>query len=125
MAFLHNGNLNPTTIFSFYPCIRDSVYLEGLKEGDTIQSENPYFFQNANGYLAIDDRFTSFKIMRDGKLIQSINLSWNKLCATETSVTPNSSVQTRQASTGISSLMVLSVGILVVVVTRRFFRARK
>jgi len=125
MAFLHNGNLNPTIIFSFYPCNRDSVFLEGLKEGESIQSEDPYFFQNANGYLAIDDRFTSFKIMRSGKLIQSINLSWDKICTVQTETAPKIVAQTHQGSTGISSLMVLSAGIVVVLITQRFFRARK
>lgn len=129
MAYLHNGDLKPTTIFSFYPCIHDSVYLEGLKEGEIIQSSNPFFFQNANGYLAIDDRFTSMQIAKDGIVVQIINLTWDKTCTTQSETHPiiagNGAGNQPQLNYGYSSMMVLSAGMLVIIIARRFFRAHK
>jgi hypothetical protein len=125
MAYLHNGNQNPTTVFSFYPCISDSVYLEGLKEGESIQSKEPYFFQNANGYLAIDDRFTSFTISRNGETIQSISLRWNKTCTSQTETQAIIKPEQTPMNPGFSSMMVLSAGILAIVAARRFFHAHK
>ena len=125
MAYLHNGNQNPTTVFSFYPCVRDFVYLEGLKEGESIQSSEPYFFQNANGYLAIDDRFTSFTITGNGETIQSINLNWNKTCSSRTETQVIVKPEPTPLHTGYSSMMVLSAGILAIIVARRFFHAHK
>jgi len=126
MAFLHNGNLIPTTVFSFYPCDRDSVYLEGLREGESIQSEDPYFFQNANGYLAIDDRFKSLQITRSNAVIQSINLRWNKTCTNEqTEMNENIVQATNLGNVGFSSMMVFTAGIAVIVITKRFFHAHK
>lgn len=125
MAYLHNGNDQPTTTFSFYPCGNDSVYLEGLLEGESILSETPYFYQNANGYLAIDDRFMSLIITKNGNKLRTINLDWNNSCIDKTLVAPAINVDQHASSIGLNSLMVVSVGILTIILARRLFREHR
>ena len=131
MAYLHNGNFQPTTVFSFYPCGNDSIYLEGLKEGELILSETPYFYQNANGFLAIDDRFTSFIITKNEKSIQTINLEWKNSCMEKTQVVPIVPVvpgvkaDPIPSGAGWNALMVLSIGIVTIILARRFFREHR
>ncbi len=121
MAFLHNGNLKPTTLFSVYPCNRDSVYLEGLKEGESLLSNNPYYFQDANGYVAIDDRFSTFFILSHGKTVQTLHLSWNSICATESEIVPTTLIDTQLMNSGFGLFSVLSVCVLTFILARRYF----
>jgi hypothetical protein len=129
MAYLHKGDLKQTTIFSFDACLRDSVFLLGMQEGESIQSINPYFFQNADGYLAIDDRFTSLRIVKNGELVQTIDISWEKSCTIQTEILPTNKDYAQGDGPlfqiGFGSILVLSAGMLVVMISRRFQNAKK
>jgi hypothetical protein len=128
MAFLHIGDQKQTTIFSFNSCRRDFVFLEGLTEGETIRSTVPYFFQNANGYLAIDDRFTTLQVIKNSNVVQTINITWNRTCAIQAEIETSgqNAAQEHQASFrfGIDPMMVLLAGIMVIAISRRFFNAK-
>lgn len=125
MAFLHKGDLKPTTIFTFYPCVRDAVYLEGLKEGESITSIQPFFYQNANGYLAIDDRFVSLQITRNDQVIKTMDLSWNTQCSSQTQTIQKNIAYPVYYHYGFGAMMVLSAGMVTILIARRFFREKQ
>jgi hypothetical protein len=125
MAFLHNGSLLPTTVFSFYPCNVDSIFLAGMREGDTLISIRPEFFQNANGYVAIDDRFTSLQVMRDGIAVQILNLTWHTDCVSQVLDTSDPPFVSDRNTYGFGWILVIGAGVLTIAILRRFFNGNR
>jgi hypothetical protein len=83
---LTNQNSEETTSFNYGSCGVSRVYINGLKEGELLVSEDPFYIQNTNGVLAgIDQRFTSFKLVKDEKVINTIQLNWKNNCVETTS----------------------------------------
>jgi len=78
---IKNQNSEETTSFNYGNCGYSQVYLSGLKEGELLISDVPFYIQNTNGVLAgIDQRFTSFKLVRDDVVMDTIQLSWKGNC---------------------------------------------
>jgi hypothetical protein len=125
MAFLHKGDLLPTSVFNFYPCDVDAIFLAGLKEGDVLISMRPEFFQNANGYLAIDDRFTSLQILRKGIPVQTMNLTWNTQCGSKVLETYVPIAVAENNMDGIGWIFVLGAGILTIAFFGRFIHGNR
>lgn len=78
---LTNQNAEETTSFNYGSCGYSQVYLSGLKEGELLVSDVPFYIQNTNGILAgIDQRFTSFKLIKGEEVMDTIQLSWKSNC---------------------------------------------
>lgn len=106
-----NQDYVETTEFTYGNCGYSRVYLSGLKEGESIISEDPFLIQNVNGVIAgIDERFTSLKLVKNQEVIQTIRLNWTNSCQ-ETVNTVLSIVSNRQRSyieaLGIPTLLVI------------------
>ncbi len=66
-------------------CGFSKVYLEGLKEGELIVSDQPFMIQNTNGLMVgIDQRFTILKHVKNNSVIDTLSLKWNESCKTQT-----------------------------------------
>ena len=87
MTYLHDGDERAITTFEFYPCRSDKIYISGLRNGDYIQSEKPYYFQNQNGrVVGIDTRFNEFKVFDTNQtLINKLFINWKVDCVQEVS----------------------------------------
>jgi hypothetical protein len=92
-----------TTSFQYGSCGNSQVYLNGLKEGEVLVSEYPFYIQNSNGVLAgVDQRFTTFKLVKNTEVISTVQLSWSNNCVNKTSellsyeigISPQSLIQT-------------------------------
>jgi len=96
MTYFHDGDEKATVTFQFYPCRSDKIYISGLINGDYMQSEEPYYFQNQNGrVVGIDTRFTEFKVFDTNQtLINTLYIDWKVDCVQEMTKekieTPNS-----------------------------------
>ncbi len=106
-----NQDYVETTEFTYGNCGYSRVYLSGLKEGESVISEDPFLIQNVNGVIAgIDERFTSLKLVKNQEVIQTIRLNWTNSCQ-ETANTVLSIVSNRQRSyieaLGIPTLLVI------------------
>ncbi len=78
---LSNQNSEETTSFNYGSCGISRVYLNGLKEGELLVSDDPFYIQNTNGVLAgIDQRFTTFNLVKDEKVMTTIQLNWRSNC---------------------------------------------
>ncbi|MHC1736177.1 MAG: hypothetical protein AB9921_10960 [Erysipelotrichaceae bacterium] len=124
MAYLHTGDNQATTSFSYYPCETESVYITGLKSDEMLLSSSPYFQQNADGYLAIDDRFMTLYIMKDGSLTQRFDLQWKTGCATQSIVEQTPGQQLKQSFPSQPWLTVIAAGILTILVARMVFHEK-
>ena len=81
---LSNQNQEETTSFTYGNCGFSRVFLSGLKEGELLVSQNPFLIQNSNGIIAgIDQRFTSFNLLKDNQIIDTIQVNWSDGCASE------------------------------------------
>jgi hypothetical protein len=110
-----------TTSFQYGSCGNSQVYLNGLKEGESLVSEYPFYIQNSNGILAgIDQRFTSFKLMKNSEVLSTVQLSWSNNCGNESTellsyklgISPQSLIQMY----GIPTLLViLSVSFIYII----------
>lgn len=85
MTYLHSGDEKATETFEFYPCRLDKIYISGLRNGDFLLSENPYYFQNQNGrVVGIDTRFTEFSVFDTNQtLINTLSINWKINCVQE------------------------------------------
>ncbi len=125
MAYLHTGDYQATTSFSYYPCETDSLFVIGLQSDETILSADPFYQQNADGYLAIDDRFSTLYILKNGVLTQRFDLQWKTGCATEAIVEQTPDLQLERTFPSQPWLTVIAAGILTILVARRVFHAEK
>lgn len=123
MAYLHTGDYQATTGFSYYPCETDSVFIIGLQPDEMILSTDPFFQQNADGYLAIDDRFSTLYIMKNGVSTRRFDLRWETGCATEAKVEQSPVQHLGQTFPSQPWLAIVAAGILTILVARRVFRA--
>ena len=79
----HESNL----VFTFGNCGFSRVYLEGLKEGELLVSDQPFLIQNTNGIIpGIDERFTIFKRMKNNQVLETIQVQWRNSCIETTEV---------------------------------------
>lgn len=84
---LSNQNQEETTSFTYGNCGFSRVFLNGLKEGELLVSQNPFLIQNTNGIIAgIDQRFTTFNILKDNQIIDTIQVNWSDGCVSENSL---------------------------------------
>jgi hypothetical protein len=110
-----NQDYVETTEFSYGECGFSRVYLNGLKEGESVISDNPFLIQNVNGIIAgIDQRFSTLKHVRNQEVIETVHLNWTNSCS-ETANTALSISAFRQRNLvdylGIPTLLViLSLG---------------
>lgn len=66
-------------------CGFSQVYLQGLKEGELIVSDQPFLIQNSNGLLVgIDQRFTQLKHVKNNTTIDTVQLHWKESCNSQT-----------------------------------------
>jgi len=106
-----NQDFVETTEFSYGNCGFSRVYLSGLKEGESVISENPFLIQNVNGIIAgIDQRFSTLKHLRNQEVIEIVHLNWTNSCQ-ETANTALSILPVRPRSfidtLGIPTLLVI------------------
>ncbi len=87
MAYFHEGDFKAKTTFDFYPCQSTKLYLSGLRNGDFVRSETPYYFQNQDGrVVGIDTRFTEFKVFDvNQNIINALSINWKVDCGKEVS----------------------------------------
>lgn len=124
MAYLHTGDYQATTSFSYYPCETESVYIAGLKSDEVLLSSSPYFQQNADGYLAIDDRFTKLYILKNGMLSQRLDLQWKTGCTTLAIEEQAPSQLIEKSLPSQPWLAVIAMGILTILVARMVFHEK-
>lgn len=127
MAYLHNGDNIATTVFSAYPCQRDEVYVAGLNEGDLLISSKPEFLQNANGYVAIDDRYVELQWIRNGTLAKEFHITWKNDCDIVAQEVQNNSIPTEIADRpfDLLAMTVFAFGCFVIIATKKVFYAKK
>ena len=76
-----NQDYVETTEFSYGNCGFSRVYLSGLKEGESVISEDPFLIQNVNGIIAgLDQRFSTLKHVRNQEVIETVHLNWTNSC---------------------------------------------
>jgi len=76
-----NQDYVETTSFTYGNCGFSRVYLSGLKEGESVISEEPFLIQNVNGIIAgIDQRFSTLKHVKDQEIIETVHLNWTNSC---------------------------------------------
>lgn len=77
-----NQDYVETTTFTYGNCGYSRVYLSGLKEGESVVSEEPFLIQNVNGVIAgLDERFDSLKLIKNQEVLQTIQLNWTNSCS--------------------------------------------
>lgn len=80
-----NQDFIETTEFTYGDCGTSRVYLSGLKEGESVVSEDPFLIQNVNGVIAgIDQRFGTLNLVKNDQVVESIQLSWTNSCKENT-----------------------------------------
>lgn len=81
-----NQDFVETHEFTYGNCGFSRVYLSGLQEGEVLYSEDPFLIQNTNGVIAgLDERFTLLNHLKNGELLDSVELNWKDSCAIQTS----------------------------------------
>ena len=76
-----NQDYVETTTFTYGNCGYSRLYLSGLKEGESVVSEDPFLIQNVNGVIAgIDERFETLKLVKNQEVVETIQLSWTNSC---------------------------------------------
>lgn len=125
MAYLHTGDNTATTSFSYYPCETDSIFIIGLQSDETVLSTDPFFQQNADGYLAIDDRFSTLYIMKKGVLTKRFDLRWETGCATEAILEQVPGQHLERSLPTQPWLTIIAAGVLTILLARKVFHAEK
>jgi len=81
-----NQDFVETHEFTYGNCGFSRVYLSGLQEGEVIYSKEPFLIQNTNGVIAgLDERFTLLNHVKNGDVLDSVELNWKDSCAIQTS----------------------------------------
>lgn len=106
-----NQDYVETTSFTYGNCGFSRVYLSGLKEGESVVSEDPFLIQNVNGIIAgIDQRFSTLKHVKNQEVIETVHLNWTNSCQ-ETTNTALSVLPYRQSgfidALGIPTMLVI------------------
>lgn len=74
----------PLSTFLSGNCGFDRVYINGLSPGDLLISHSPYVIYKDNGLLAgLDERFTRFEVVHQGKILSTLTLTWQTDCSNE------------------------------------------
>jgi hypothetical protein len=109
---IRNQNAEETTLFNYGSCGLSQVYISGLKDGELLVSDVPFYIQNSNGILAgIDQRFTTFKLIKNEEVLNTIQLNWKGDCIENSNDLLNINVGISQRSwfdiVGIPTLLVV------------------
>lgn len=90
MVILMNEENEETTEFEFNECKKEIVRVQGLGDGDYLMSEDPYYFQDENGYLiGLDNSFNELIIMNEqDEVIQTIKIDWITQCSNSIECSP-------------------------------------
>jgi hypothetical protein len=79
--YFHNGNNQPTTIFSKSECLTEDVFVANLEKGSYLVSEFPYFFIASNGHMSISSQMKSFNYYDSNHiLLESVQLTFITEC---------------------------------------------
>lgn len=71
-------------------CLNETIFIDGLKEGEKLVSLDPFILFNSNGpAIGIDSRFTQFQLLNSkGEVLAYRHLNWT--CdVRETSIKPS------------------------------------
>jgi hypothetical protein len=109
---IRNQNAEETTLINYGSCGLSQVYISGLKDGELLVSDVPFYIQNSNGILAgIDQRFTTFKLIKNEEVLNTIQLNWKGDCIENSNDLLNINVGISQRSwfdiVGIPTLLVV------------------
>lgn len=81
--FLHNGNYVATNTFHDSDCKKEFVYVEGLLDGMSLMSEQPFLIQRDDGVLvSVDQSFASLTLKdKHDEPIKTIELEFITDCS--------------------------------------------
>lgn len=126
MVILTNENKEEKYEFEYNECVREKVVVQGLEEGFYILSENPYYYQDEDGYMiGLDNTFSEFKVINyENEIVQIININWKEQCfdLIECVEFQSIPVQRTQNISSYTELIILFISFAILILVLRKFR---